>query len=83
MSEVSCESPLDSPCVHPFFLNLSDSFSFVLLSFDAVSLCLLFSLSSTITLGLTLLYFGCRTNFFTRQSPPGRTNTKWPLVHLA
>ena len=63
VSEVLCESPLDPPCVHPFFLNLLDSFSFALLSFDAVSLCFLFSLSSTITLGLPLLHFGSRTNF--------------------
>ena len=63
VSEVLCESPLDPPCVHPFFLNLLDSFSFALLSFDAVSLCFLFSLSSMITLGLPLLHFGSRTNF--------------------
>ena len=49
VSEVSCESkrlvclsPLDSPCIHCFFLNLSDSFSFALLSSDAVSLCFRF-----------------------------------------
>ena len=27
VSKVLCESPLDSPCIHLFFLNLSDSFS--------------------------------------------------------
>ena len=32
VSKVLCESPLDSPCIHLFFLNLSDSFSFALLS---------------------------------------------------
>ena len=35
-------SPLHSPCIHRFFLNLSDSFSFALLSSDAVSLCFSF-----------------------------------------
>ena len=46
VSEVSCESPLDSPCVHPFFFNLSDSFSFALRPFV---FCFR-SLASTITL---------------------------------
>ena len=41
-SEESYLSPLDSPCIHCFFLNLSDSFSFALLSSDAVSLCFRF-----------------------------------------
>ena len=31
-------SPLNSPCIHRFFVNLSDSLSFALLSPEAVSL---------------------------------------------
>ena len=46
-------SPLDSPCIHHFFLNLSDSFFLALLSFDAYPF-FSFSLSSMITLGLLL-----------------------------
>ena len=34
-----CSATLDSPCIHRFFLNLSDSLSFALLSSDVVSLC--------------------------------------------
>ena len=79
VSEVLCESPLDSSCVHPFFLNLSDSFSFVLRPF-VFHFC---SLASTITHGLPLLHFGSRMNFCTRQSPPGQTSTTWRLVRLS
>ena len=51
-------SPLDSPCIHRFFLNLSDSFSFALLRLFRWSVPLFpFALSSAITLGL-LLHFG-------------------------
>ena len=44
-------------------------FLFVLLSSDSVSV-------FDITLGLLLLQFSSRTNFFTRPSPPGRTSTR-------
>ena len=64
-------SPLDSLCIHCFFL--SDAFSFALLSSDAVSLLFPCSLSSMITLGLLLLHFGSHTFFFTRRSPSGWT----------
>ena len=85
---LSCLSPLDSPYIRRFFLNLSDSFSFALLSSDAVSLCFRFrslaslvqTLSSMISLGLLLLNFGSRTIFFTRWSLPGRTSTSPSLA---
>ena len=78
MKWAKCSATLDSPWIHRFFLNLSDSFSFALLSSDAVSLCFRFrSLAQSCLLPLPL-HFGSRTIFFTHRLPPSQTNTTWP-----
>ena len=72
-------SPLDSPCIRRFFLNLSDVFSFALLSSDAVSLCLRFRPRARSRLDCSYS-ISVSHNLFTHRSPRGGTSTTWLVV---